>query len=70
MRLKLHTVQQPEVVGYSQQSTSESLAIGIAGASAVGDSPQAPLPGWSLGADEVEGFNQGARGAGADPLKE
>ena len=63
MRLKLHTVEQGEGWFYS-------LAVGIAGASAVGDSPQASLPGWSLGADEVEGFNQGARGAGADPLKE
>ena len=62
MRLKLHTVEQARGGIYS-------LPVCIAGASAVGDGAQASLPGRSLGADEVEGFNQGARGAGADPLK-
>ena len=42
------------------------LAVGISRASPVGDGAQAALPGWSLRADEVDGFNQGAGGARAD----
>ena len=62
MRLKLHTVEQARGGIYS-------LPVCIARTPAVGDSPQAALPGWSLGADEVEGFNEGAWSAGADLLE-
>jgi len=63
MRLKLHTVEQGAGLVYS-------LPVCIAGASAIGDCAEAALPGWGLGPYEVEGFNESAWGAGADPLKE
>jgi len=41
-------------------------AVGVAGAAPVGDGAEAALPGWGLGADEVQGFDQGAWCARAD----
>jgi hypothetical protein len=44
-------------------------AVGVSRASPVRNGAEAALPGWGLGADEVEGFDQGARCARADLLE-
>jgi hypothetical protein len=58
-----------EARGFASQS-QRALAVSVAGTSAVGDGAQAALPRWGLGADEVEGFNEGAWRARTDGLKQ
>jgi hypothetical protein len=42
------------------------LAVGVAGASAVGDGADAALPGWGLGSNNHEVFYEGTWCAGSD----
>ena len=60
---------------FANQNLRESLkgsglAVGIAGAAAVGDRAKAALPAWGGRPDKFEGFHQGARCAGADGFKQ